>query len=158
MFTEPAAAPAPDEAPSGLSLEPRPDLESQPDNEPAGDNIMEPLPDLELVGTGNEAADTGNTSPFASESFEEDETIVITAPGDYYSMDEQPEAGEFVETADATNTDAVPDTAATIAVAGNAESTTAEAAEMPAVDAAVDNDDERRGFFSRIWSFFTRKR
>jgi diguanylate cyclase (GGDEF)-like protein len=53
-----------------------------------------PLPDLEVVGTSEAVAASqepvaSSRSPFSLEDYEHEETIVITAPGEYHSPDEQ---------------------------------------------------------------------
>ncbi|MDX1697789.1 MAG: response regulator, partial [Thiohalobacterales bacterium] len=57
----------------------------------APDAITDPLPDLEVVGTSEETAPavTGTEQHFPAAAFVEEESIVITAPGEYYDEDEE---------------------------------------------------------------------
>ncbi|MGB5259605.1 MAG: diguanylate cyclase [Gammaproteobacteria bacterium] len=104
-----------------------------PDDVPEA--ITEPLPDLDVVGTGEEFA---KGPPFATHAFDMEETIVITAPDDYSTPHEQPDMAQTAE----------PDVPATAQ------------ADNPAPASMADQDEDRqprRGLLSRMWSSLTRK-
>jgi diguanylate cyclase (GGDEF)-like protein len=104
--------------------------------------VMEPLPDLELVGTGE---DTAVKTPFAPSALEEEEeTIVITVPDDYYSPDEHAEMTKAAMAA----------AAAEAAERGETDAETSASAGAEAQDA---NRKRRRGLMSRLFPWFRRK-
>jgi hypothetical protein len=117
------------------------------------------LPDLELVGAEagiqeNLQPQHTSSSPFTDRAFDEDETIIITAPGDYYAEDchVAAAAGETASSSEAQ---------ATSATQTDAQGDEASPVIMPASDNADDSPEgetERRGIFSRFWSIFRRKR
>jgi len=81
---------------------------------------------------------------FAAEPHAEDESIVITAPGDYFPNDEAPAA----DTAAAAQSDTA-DGAATATVAD--PEATGEAG-------STDGKVRKRGMLSRMWRFLTGRR
>ena len=104
-----------------------------PDDMPEA--VTEPLPDLELVGTGEDIADA---TLFAPSALAEEEPIVIDVPDDYYSPEEHAEM-----------------TRAKIAAAA------AEAAEKgdsaPDTQFRAGSEKQRRGLLSRLFPWFSRK-
>lgn len=104
-----------------------------PDDMPEA--VTEPLPDLELVGTGEEIA---GATPFAPSALAEEESIVISVPDDYYSPEEHAEM-----------------TKAKMAAAA------AEAAEKgdstPDAQSQAGSDKRRRGLLSRLFPWVGRK-
>lgn len=118
-------------------------------HEEAPEAVTDPLPDLEVVGTGEDSIAEMQPAAvshmaFAAEAHAEDETIVITAPGDYFPDDEAPAADTAAaaqsDTADGAATATVADPEAT----GEAEST--------------DGKVRKRGMLSRLWRFITFRR
>ncbi len=131
---------------------------AQPPFEPAPEAETESMPDLELVGT--EEATAGNHEPArhsdltdTTEYYEEEETIIITAPGDYYLADEQPQSTATDEQVEISGAATSEGTAATDVenTALAAQATTEIPAESP------DSDARPSGFLSRLWSLLTRK-
>ncbi len=163
VFTVPAA---PDIAPD------LPSLDETPASPPGGSDIpgiemdetiietaVDLLPDLELVGAEagiqeNLQPEHTSSSPFTDGAFDEDETIIITAPGDYYAEDCRVAAA-------AGETSSLSEAQATSATQTDAQGDEASPVIMPASDNADDlpeGETERRGIFSRFWSIFRRKR
>ena len=105
---------------------------------------IDSMPDLETMVLTDEHAATEEpiptSPPFSLEDFDQEETIVITAPGDYYVAEEKPE------------TSASDTTSETIA-STNDLGTTASTAE----EYEVEPDKSRTGFFARLWSLLSRK-
>ncbi|NNJ94330.1 MAG: diguanylate cyclase [Halobacteria archaeon] len=103
--------------------------------------VMEPLPDLELVGTGE---DTAVKTPFAPSAIEEEETIVITVPDDYYSPDEHAEMTKAAMAAAAKE-------------AAERGETDAETSASAGAGPRGGNRKRRRGLLSRLFPWFRRK-
>jgi diguanylate cyclase (GGDEF)-like protein len=94
--------------------------------------VTEPLPDLELVGTGEDIADA---APFAPSGLAEEEPIIIDVPDDYYSPEEHAEMTRAKMAAEAAEK------------GGSAPDTQSQAG----------SDKQRRGLFSRLFPWFSRK-
>ena len=162
VFTEPAAPDIPPELPSldeTLLSAPAAYMVDTATDESTNGTFAESFPDLELVGTEAETQDelqpeTASSFPFADAAFDEDETIIITAPGDYYSLD-------CHVTAAAGNTSGLSDAPAASATRTDARGGESSPVFMQAPGNANDSPDgetERRGIFSRFRSLFRRKR
>ena len=101
-----------------------------PDDMPEA--VTEPLPDLELVGTGE---DITEAAPFAPSALAEEEPIVIDVPDDYYSPEEHAEMTRAKLAAEAAEKDdSTPDT-----------------------QAQDGSQKRRRGLLSRLFPWFSRK-
>ena len=162
VFTESAV---PDIAPELPSLDetlqsaPAVDMVDTATDESTSGTVVDSFPDLELVGTEAETQDelqpeTASSFPFADVAFDEDETIIITAPGDYYSLD-------CHVTAAAGDTSGLSDASAASATLTDAQGGESSPVVMQAPGNANDSPDgetERRGIFSRFRSLFRRKR
>jgi diguanylate cyclase (GGDEF)-like protein len=105
------------------------------------DIVMEPLPDLELVGTGE---DTAIKTPFAPSALAEEETIVITVPDDYYSPDEHAKMTKAAMAAAAKE-------------AAERGETVAETSASAGAESRDTNRKRRRGLLSRLFPWFRRK-
>ena len=122
----------------------RPAVEPVPDSIPEEmpEAVMEPLPDLDLVGSGEEPV--AAAAALSPDTVGEEETIVIDVPDDYYTPDEHAEM--------------------TKAAMARAAEDAAEKGETAADAAAITiekNEDEsrkrRRGLLSRLFPWFSRK-
>ena len=133
------------------------DIPSQP-VEPGPEVITDLLPDLEVVGTEEDAFDSPEPASYSgshypSGEYEEEETIVITAPGDYYTVDEQPQSADPVEQV------AISDNATSGGMLATDVENTGSASAATAETRSETSDTESRpsGFLSRLWSLLTRK-
>jgi diguanylate cyclase (GGDEF)-like protein len=134
---------------------PTPDIIEIAADETISGAAIESFPDLELVGAEAESRDipqteTISSSPFKDEVYEEDETIVITAPGDYYSED------CHVTAAASDTADSPADTAAQT----DGQSEQSSSVSKPTTGETGNPSESkagRRGIFSRFWSIFRRK-
>ena len=121
-----------------------------PAHEAAPEAVTGPIPDLELVGTGEDStaglqAAAASHMAFAAEAHADDETIVITAPGGYFPDEAEPEADTPTDTATAAQPE---ETGGTATVMEAAPEATGEAG-------STGGKVRKRGMMSRLWRFLT---